>query len=368
MKIAFVLENILGHTTHAANLKQVVARQNDIEPVYIDLDMEMRDHHWLFKVPRYGPLFRLSWTLRCGFEAKRQLKRQLKKLDVIFYHTQITASASRKLMKKRPGVLSLDAAPYSETYYEPWDSEERRIRKRRFYKKLFKQAAHLVAWSQWAKDNLEKYYELPPKKITVIPPGVDLQKFRPPTLPEGQTTRSGDDIVRVLFVGGEFHRKGGAWLSRWAQSTQLKNWELHIVTRDRLSARRYRIPNVFIHNDLQNNSEKLITLYQKCDVFAFPTRQENLGLVAIEAMACGLPVVITDVCATSEVVEDGHSGFLVDPQNRSQFFERLDELVGDTALRHHMGGQARTRATERFCADKNYVQLLELLRSQARRR
>ena len=104
MKIAFVLENILGHATHAANLKQVVARQNDIEPLYIDLSMEMRDHHWLFKIPKYGPLFHLSWTLRCGFEAKRQLRRQVKKLDVIFYHTQITASASRKLMKKCPGV------------------------------------------------------------------------------------------------------------------------------------------------------------------------------------------------------------------------------------------------------------------------
>ena len=366
MKIAFVLENILGHATHAANLKQVVARQRDIEPLYIDLSMEMRDHHWLFKIPRYGPLFHLSWTLRCGFEAKRRLRRQVKKLDVIFYHTQITASASRKLMKKCPGVLSLDAAPYSDTYYEPWDSEERRIRKRRFYKRLFHQAAHLVAWSQWAKANLEKNYELPPEKITVIPPGVDTQKFHPPALPQGQATRGGDGKVRILFVGGEFRRKGGGWLSRWAQSTAQKNWELHIVTRDTLSSRRTLIPHLFVHNNLHNNSDDLVALYQQCDIFAFPTRQENLGLVAIEAMACGLPVVITDVCATNEVVTDGQSGFLIGLDDRDRFFQRLDQLVVDASLRQRMGAQARAEAEERFDADKNYARLLELLRAQAR--
>ncbi len=368
MNIAFVLENILGHTTHAANLKKVIAQQSEIAPFYIDLSMNMRDHHWLFKIPKYGPYFHLSWTLRCGFEAKRQLRRQVKKMDVIFFHTQITACASRKLMRKRPCVLSLDAAPYSDTYYEPWDSEERRIRKRRFYKRLFSNAAHLVAWSQWAKDNLEKYYELPSEKITVIPPGVDTQKFCPPVLPEGQTTRGGDGIVRILFVGGEFRRKGGDWLSRWAQSTKHKNWELHLVTHDQLSSRRSQIPNVFIHNDLQNNSDDLIALYQKCDVFAFPTRQENLGLVAIEAMACGMPVVITDTCATNEVVIDGYSGFLIDLNDREQFFKRLDELIVDTDLRHRLGRQARADALKRFNADKNYAQLLDLLRSQSRGR
>lgn len=368
MKIAFVLENILGHATHATNLKKVIAHPSDIIPHYVDLSMEMRDYHWLFKIPKYGRYFHLSWTLRCGFEAKRQLRRQAKKMDVIFFHTQITATASRKLMKKRPCVLSLDAAPYSETYYEPWDNEERRIRKRRFYKRLFDHAAHLVAWSQWAKDNLEKYYELPSEKITVIPPGVDTQKFCPPALPEGQSTRGGDGIVRILFVGGEFRRKGGGWLSRWAQSTKQENWELHLVTRDKLSSRRSRIPNVFVHNDLQNNSDDLIALYQKCDIFAFPTRQENLGLVAIEAMACGLPVVITDVCATGEVVTDGQSGFLIDPSNRALFFKRLDELVENTELRHRLGRQARTEAVERFDADKNYTRLLDLLRSQSRKR
>ena len=365
----------MGHVAHAQQLKRVAAKRADITPLYFDLAYDTADSHWIFKIPKYGPLFHLSWALRCGLGAKRRLKPHVKNLEVVYFHTQVTASASLRMMKKRPCVISLDSAPYTQTYYEPWDSEERRVRKRRYYKRIFNACAHLITWSQWAKNNLQSAYEIAPEKITVIPPGVDTGQFRPAdrspdngSNPGGSTpgTRGGDGMVRVLFVGGEFHRKGGSWLTRWAASTAHRNWELHIVTRDKLSARRRALPNVFVHGDLQSGSEKLIALYQKCDLFALPTREENFGIVAIEALATGLPVVITDVNATSEIVRDGETGFLIAPGDRTAFCARLDELAGDEKLRARLGAAAREDATARFDADKNYGRLLDLLKAQKR--
>jgi glycosyltransferase involved in cell wall biosynthesis len=371
MNIAFVLENVMGHVTHAQQLKRVVKGRPDITPLYLDLTYDMADSHWIFKVPKIGPLLHLSWALRCGLNTKRRLAPHHNDFEVAYFHTQVTASASLRLMKKRPCVVSLDAAPYTQTYYEPWDSEEKRMRKRRYYKRIFTACAHLITWSQWAKNNLENAYGIASEKITVIAPGIDTQQFRPAeknavTNATGSTpdTRGGDGIVRVLFVGGEFHRKGGSLLTRWAGSTPHRNRELHIVTRDKLSARRRALPNVFVHNNLQSGSEELIALYQKCDIFALPTREENFGIVAIEALATGLPVVITDVNATSEIVRDGQTGFLVAPKNRAAFCARLEELVSDASLRARMSAAARKDALARFDADKNYGQLLDLLKAQ----
>lgn len=372
MKIAFVLENVMGHLAHAHQLKRVVAGRADIQPLYLDMTYDMADSHWIFKFPRIGPLLYLSWALRCGLSAKQRLAAHRRDFEMVYFHTQVTASASLRLMKKRPCVVSLDAAPYTQTYYEPWDSEERRQRKRRYYRRIFNASAHLVTWSQWAKNNLQNAYGIAPEKITVIAPGVDTRQFRPAEERVSATasgastpaTRGGDGIVRVLFVGGEFHRKGGGWLSRWAQSTPHRNWELHLVTRDSLSPRRQSLPHVFVHRDLQAGSDELIALYQKCDVFAFPTREENFGIVAVEALATGLPVVVTDVNATREIVRDGETGFLFAPGDRAAFFQLLNTLVGDAELRRRQSLAARADALARFDADKNYGRLLDLLTAQ----
>lgn len=91
--------------------------------------------------------------------------------------------------------------------------------------------------------------------------------------------------------------------------------------------------------------EQLPDFYRSLDIFAIPSRQEGLGIVGVEAMSCGLPVVSTRNGGAEDYVLDGQTGLLTG-FDAAHFADRLDRLIGDRALRRRLGGQARTLATE----------------------
>ena len=81
--------------------------------------------------------------------------------------------------------------------------------KRRVTEKLYAQAQHLFPWNDWVAQSLRDDYGVPANKITAVSPGVDQALLRPDV-----SVRAGDSTVRLLFVGGDFHRKGGDLLLR----------------------------------------------------------------------------------------------------------------------------------------------------------
>ncbi|MBM3501104.1 MAG: N-acetyl-alpha-D-glucosaminyl L-malate synthase BshA [Armatimonadetes bacterium] len=83
-----------------------------------------------------------------------------------------------------------------------------------------------------------------------------------------------------------------------------------------------------------------------------PSETESFGLVALEAMACEVPVIVSRVGGLPEVVEDGVEGFLVEPRNVEEMARRALELLGDERRLRDMGRRARRTARERFCASK----------------
>ena len=84
------------------------------------------------------------------------------------------------------------------------------------------------------------------------------------------------------------------------------------------------------------------------DVYALASTEESFGLSALEAMACGTPVVATAVGGVSEVVEDGRTGLLAAVDDIDGYAERLGRLLSDTGLAADMGREARAQAEERF--------------------
>jgi glycosyltransferase involved in cell wall biosynthesis len=89
--------------------------------------------------------------------------------------------------------------------------------------------------------------------------------------------------------------------------------------------------------------------YRACDVVAYPSAEpEAFGLVVAEAMACAKPVVSTCLGGPRDIVEDGVTGFLVDPADTAAFAEKLARLAADAELRSRMGAAGRARAIERF--------------------
>jgi glycosyltransferase involved in cell wall biosynthesis len=96
------------------------------------------------------------------------------------------------------------------------------------------------------------------------------------------------------------------------------------------------------------SSDDLPRYYSACDIFALPSLYEQFGLVLAEAMACGKPVVSTEVGAIPEVVENGKTGLLVEPKNPTQFAEALLKLANDKNLRKKMGGAGRKKAEKEY--------------------
>jgi glycosyltransferase involved in cell wall biosynthesis len=166
--------------------------------------------------------------------------------------------------------------------------------------------------------------------------------------------------LRVLFVGGDFRRKGGDLLIKVAQSLR-GQVELHLVT----SADVASGDGVRVYKGLKPLSPELIDCYRRADVFALPTRGDCLAVVLGEAMASSLPIITTRVGAHAEAVEDGHSGFLIDMDDEGALRDRLQRLSADPELARRLGKRSREVGEERFNMQRNAEQIAELLRGLA---
>ena len=105
------------------------------------------------------------------------------------------------------------------------------------------------------------------------------------------------------------------------------------------------------------SDRELSFYYQLCDVFAMPSRGEGFGLVYLEAMAHGKPCVGGTVDAAGEIIVDGKTGFLVDPDNIQKIANRISRLLGDPILRQQMGEEGRKRFERVFTEDKFHERL-----------
>jgi N-acetyl-alpha-D-glucosaminyl L-malate synthase BshA len=99
----------------------------------------------------------------------------------------------------------------------------------------------------------------------------------------------------------------------------------------------------------QDPIEEILSI---ADVFLMPSGSETFGLAALEAMACEVPVVATDVGGLPELIVHGETGFLCPLDDLQEFTERTRELLTDDDLQDEMAAAARARAVETFDIDR----------------
>lgn len=361
MNIGFALEYSLGHATHADNLKRYLNSDSkpSLRPMFLDLPFENTPVGVLGRLPGV----RSNWSLRASCGAYLGMRRSVRHLDAALFHTQVTSLLSAGFMRRVPSVVSLDATPLqydrigSHYGHTPSGSRVMESMKKRLNERAFRAAKRLVTWSEWAKRSLIDDYGVPGDKVTVIPPGIDLKHWR---LPSPKPARQ-DGAVNLLFVGGDFERKGGDTLL-CAVTEHLPATvpvHLHIVTRSELA-----VPAgspVTVHRGLTPNCETLQRLFAEADAFVFPTRADCLPLAVLEAMAMGLPVITTAVGALSEAVGDGDAGLIVPPDDAPALARAITTMAASPELRARFSRRAREIAEERFDGAKNYGRLLSVL-------
>jgi len=115
----------------------------------------------------------------------------------------------------------------------------------------------------------------------------------------------------------------------------------------RLMAEREEINALFL-----GEREDVSEILQVIDVFVLPSLYEGLPVSVLEAMACGIPVVATNVEGNKEVILDGKTGLLVEPGNPYELAEKIKELLGDEKMRKDFGEAGFKRVKEKFSIDK----------------
>jgi len=194
----------------------------------------------------------------------------------------------------------------------------------------------LVVATQKEKEYLRQY-DVPGDKITVIPCGVDLHRFKPVDKPSArrQLGFSGDDFM-VLFVGRYAPVKGlHRLLEAVGRLTHLPGLRLVIIGGDGPHTSMFRqLKAEAAALDIQDrvifagrvDQETLPQYYSAADVLAVPSYYESFGLVALEALACGTPVVTTPVGAMEKIVKDGVTGYVARDTDPAHF-ARLIEAI-----------------------------------------
>jgi glycosyltransferase involved in cell wall biosynthesis len=353
LRIGFVIEQALGHVAYGMGLKKALAGRDDLECIFLEVPYVLGKFEHLRFLGK-------NWTVRGSARAWRQVKdaHAEKPLDALFLHTQTVSLFAGGHMRSIPTLLSLDATPRNldelgPSYAHAVGSAPVEQLKLFAHRSVMKNARWFTTWSQWTKDSLVNDYRVPAEKVTVIHPGTVLSNYpdpgaRPPRQP---------GPLRVLFVGGDFVRKGGDLLLDVFRRHLRGKVELHLVTATELSPE----PGVFVYRGLKPHSPELLARYREADVFALPTRGDCLAVVLGEAMASCLPIITTPVGAHREAVEDGESGYIVGLDDAEMLRDRLERLASDPGLVERLGMRSRRIGEARFDMNKNANRIADIL-------
>lgn len=220
-------------------------------------------------------------------------------------------------------------------------------------------ADRIVVATSHERDLLAQCYGARPEDIDVVPCGVDLDVFQP--LDKDAARRQlglADDERIILFVGRIEPLKGIDILISAAAQLHEEADFFHavIVGGDARAKTRVReLKSLATSLGVEHHvsfvgpvdHERLPLYYSAADVCVVPSFYESFGLVAVEAMACGTPVVASRVGGLVTTVRDGETGYLVPWRCPEPFAERLDLLLRNDELRASLGGAAR-QAVQRF--------------------
>lgn len=218
-------------------------------------------------------------------------------------------------------------------------------------------ADRIVVASSFTKGTLLEQ-GLSPEKIVVNPYGVDLERFR------GGTRKGANGPLQFLFAGLISARKGVPLLLEAWRQLRPTNAELLLVGPISTGIPddwRDWLPNVRFLGKLPN--AQLAQVMARSDVFVFPSYFEGFGLVLLEAMASALPVITTSATAGPDIVEEGASGWVIEPGNLDGLVQRMQFCLDNRESLVEMGSRARVIA-EGFSWNVYGERWAELLKQQ----
>lgn len=198
------------------------------------------------------------------------------------------------------------------------------------------------------------------EKIIINPYGVDLSNFYP--------GKKIDNVFRVIQVGGIVLGKGVLTLLDAFSKARIDNSELWFVgggleasgLDSAIDA--MRTPGVVFHSPVPQT--RLREFYNQCSVFVLASVADGFALVVLQAMACGLPVIVTENVGAKDLIVDGVNGYIVPVGAPEIIAKRLRQLYDDPELRRSMGAAAKLTVEKGYTWQDYGDRLVSFLRSQ----
>jgi alpha-maltose-1-phosphate synthase len=213
---------------------------------------------------------------------------------------------------------------------------------------IYRGAAFIFPLSERLRRSFIDDFRIPPERVvaTYAGPNMDLQSIQAAT-----PSRHQIGPPTILFVGRQFHRKGGDVLVESFRRVRVRVPDAKLVIAGQPPGF-VQGPGITCLGDLDKNSPAgwaaLAAAYTSADIFALPTRFEPFGIAFVEAMHFGLPCIGPRAWAVPEIIVDGETGYTVPVDDVTVLADRLLQLLGSRALAAAMGAAGRDRARQLF--------------------
>ncbi|HWH37655.1 MAG TPA: glycosyltransferase family 4 protein [Candidatus Limnocylindrales bacterium] len=290
-----------------------------------------------FSVPANGSVGTLTFSPRYGSLVREMLEQE--RFDVLHFHEPFVPFLSLVLLRESQ---SINVATFHA--YAGW-SPAYEFGKRMLHR--FARRLHgRIAVSAAARHFIDRYF---PGDYKVIPNGVDLQRFSGAQ----PFARWRDGTLNIFFVGRFESRKGLLYLLKAYRVLRKRGYNCRLLVAgsgpQEREVRRYiatrRLQGVELLGRVSDDDKA--RYFATADVYVSPaTGQESFGIVLLEAMAAGAPIVCSDIHGYKGVVRRGEQALLVPPRDVKALTEALAKILDDAELRRRMSGSGRQRAVQ----------------------
>ncbi len=358
LRVLFVNENLGGHAAMHLHLRRALARHPEVDADFVDVPApRLVRRIAAVPVPFLArpdlDLQPLRYKLAQSLHTRRLLRSHGGRYDVLHAYTQSTVLGLSGLLARAPSVVSTDCTNLQGAALLPYRraaaGTAARVRLSRVFEDpVYRAATMVVGQSEWAAASLRDDYGVAEEKLHVIPFGVTV---------EAAPARSADPRrPEITFIGSSLERKGGYRLLRAFRRRLRGRCVLNLITHERVAPE----PGVRLYGDLVAGDPRLPGILARTSVFAFPSEIDCSPYSVLEAMHAGVPVVAVRQGGVPEMVVDGETGLVVEPDDDA-LLGALEALLDDPGRAEEMGRSGRQRLEDRFDARRTTRDLVAVL-------
>ena len=343
-QVVYVLE-LAERFSRLGKKVDLVTRQFEDQPEYDVVD----ENYSVWRIPFGGKKFIRKEDMHDHLKkfvtnTLAAIKKEGKKYDVVYSHYWDAGWAGQKISEEL-GISHVHT-PHSVGWWKQHtmgsDMDEKEMEKTYRFKErirkeyfVYQMCNHIIATTIPQVDLLTKQYDVLPKNCTMIPPGIDENRFYPVPSKENDRIREKYDIhpTDILTLGRMAHNKGYDLLIQALPTVFELCPEARLVAAigsdnsnqdsDGVKKLKKLATELGVMDKIKWKSyiadEDLANVYRSANIFAMPSRYEPFGMVAIEAMACGTPSVITVHGGLYDLIDFGNQALFADPHRPTEF-------------------------------------------------